>query len=714
LEAEPCAACKESAFPEASAALDALGFPPDQYRLLLAWTETAPANRALSILGYHVEETETGYLFDVYTDSQGRLLDELQISELGVRAKNWVLRATETLSELSQNKRAVCRPPLMSRGIQMGLAATQTIELPSLDLESIEREDIKARTTGPKSAMRIGVFQPLPQPIEMSDAQSSHGTWMPVPGGQILSVSIQSPQAQGLRIHFAEFQIPQGGQATIYNAANPSEVYDVPSVDTADVWSPTCFSEIVVIEIFVPENAHGLRVVVDQIAHIYRGFSQLPWGKDAGSCNLDVSCYPEWAATARGVGGIGTIGASGVLWCTGALVVDTDPATQIPYFLTAHHCVGSQAKASTIEVYWLYQTAQCDDSAPDPASVPRTTGGADFLAGSGGSGTTGGGNDFALLRLRQAVPDDLTYIGWSTVAPPVGTPVTVVHHPSGDFKRISFGALTDNLNPHNDLYHEAMYSAGTTEPGSSGSPLMKSATQQIIGQLWGGAASCLHPELSDYYGRFDVTFPLVRGFLDTASVPAVVDFSMDAYAVNEAQTDAVITVVLDRPPAETVSVDYMTTAQTAVPGVDYEDRSGTLVFESTQQSKTFLVPVYANLDITEDRTVALTLLNAVGCELGTGNNPALLTIRDMSLFEMDAVTVPFFEETDRQNFVTMPIKLRAQIAEPAIRATPEGKTGSLRNGLFGFFQSSQGFGDGRNNFRQSPFSVGFSDIDSRR
>jgi hypothetical protein len=38
--------------------------------------------------------------------------------------------------------------------------------------------------------------------------------------------------------------------------------------------------------------------------------------------------------------------------CTGTLLNDGDPTTHIPYFLTAHHCVPDQVRASSIETYW--------------------------------------------------------------------------------------------------------------------------------------------------------------------------------------------------------------------------------------------------------------------------------------------------------------------------------------------------------------------------
>ena len=58
---------------------------------------------------------------------------------------------------------------------------------------------------------------------------------------------------------------------------------------------------------------------------------------------------------------------------------------------------------------------------------------------------------------------------------------------------------------------------GTTEPGSSGSPLFD-ANHRVIGQLHGGGAACGN-DLSDYYGRFHTSYKEAnfKKFLDSAN-----------------------------------------------------------------------------------------------------------------------------------------------------------------------------------------------------
>jgi hypothetical protein len=170
-----------------------------------------------------------------------------------------------------------------------------------------------------------------------------------------------------------------------------------------------------------------------------------------------------------------------------------------------------------MEVYWLYQTSACNGSPPGASQVPRTTGGADYLAG---TSVRSPGSDFALLRLRRDPPAGLTYLGFDTGLVGVGTGVVCIHHPSGDYKRISFASTVNSGRPGSGehvqplaRFHEVVWQAGTTESGSSGSPLLLTGTQRIVGQLWGGYAACSEPDEPDYFGRFDVTYPLVESWL---------------------------------------------------------------------------------------------------------------------------------------------------------------------------------------------------------
>jgi hypothetical protein len=128
--------------------------------------------------------------------------------------------------------------------------------------------------------------------------------------------------------------------------------------------------------------------------------------------------------------------------------------------------------------------------------------------------TSSAGSDVALLQLNTTPPASYAvyYSGWdkSGTAPQHST---VIHHPSGDIKKISFDddpATTGNFGGA-QCWHIAMWDDGTTEPGSSGSALWNE-DHHIIGQLYGGEAWC-GGNVNDYFGRFDVSYPLLDGWL---------------------------------------------------------------------------------------------------------------------------------------------------------------------------------------------------------
>jgi len=637
---EPCATCGETPFPDGVAFLNSQGFPPNGFKVLMAWNETAPADLTQVVYGYHVLPMDGSPAFDLYSDVSGQFIDEARLAKLGIKPKNWDLRPREAPSETPRAKAAAKPQPPVPVGVTNAVRPAATVDMPAIDMNKVLSEDDTGASLPQKGVVRIGVFQDLTMPIAIASGVQSVGEWRTLPNDTHLwSVTINSPDAKGVRIHFSELHLPQGGQVLVYNALDPKECYGpyvAPYPGESDIWSATCFSEAVAVECSVPSavSESDVDLKIDRAIYVYRGFESLQWAKSAaGSCNLDVTCYNEWDATARGVGGIGSVGSTGYLWCTGSLLVDTNPATNVPYFLAAHHCVGGQSGsrgASSIEVYWLYQTPTCNGTPPSPATVPRTTGGADYLAGSGGTGYDGGGNDFTLLRLRNTPPTGLTYLGWSTVAHPLGTAVTCIHHPWGDFKRIAFANLTAGDNDYPDLFHKVTYSAGTTEPGSSGSPLMLSSTAQIIGQLWGGTASCSLLLGPDYYGRFDVTFPVVKSYLDPVSAAPTVDFSASDYTESEGAGAVEVTVHLNvGPGSPQAEVTYATSNGTAEADADYQATSGTLTFEGTQQSQTFTVTIYDDTHKESDETIVLTLSNPVGCTLaGANNNPAVITIQD--------------------------------------------------------------------------------------
>lgn len=128
-------------------------------------------------------------------------------------------------------------------------------------------------------------------------------------------------------------------------------------------------------------------------------------------------------------------------------------------------------------------------------------------------------------------------------------PIVGIHHPSGDSKKISFfynGSLPktcwSECEPDGyDHWKIPRWDEGTTEPGSSGSPLFD-ADKRIVGQLHGGAASCYMKDGYDAYGGLFASFqtpPKIKDrlatYLDPESTGTKV---MDGYSLKVAKRES--------------------------------------------------------------------------------------------------------------------------------------------------------------------------------
>ncbi|MFM1921815.1 MAG: hypothetical protein RLZZ303_3449 [Candidatus Hydrogenedentota bacterium] len=587
----------------------------------LRWEERLPS-------GVFVEglcQTGPDGLPVVHYFKDGMLLSEADARALGIVEKTWNVIANVPAAMPSQPDKSLPTSPVprLSKGAKLNrLDAT-----PDRAALAKYREDAVADAE--KGLLRTGMFSSLETPFVLDDSAAQPRSWQRVDGGRVFGVEIVSAGAVGIRVEFSAMVLPPGASVVLYDVGGNTVFgpYDAMPSDTATLWSPTVPGDSVVVEVFVPEGGatKDLILQVQRVVHQYYDPADL-MKANAGNCNLDVTCYPAWAATALGVGGLGVIGSTGSLFCTGTLLNDEDPCTDEPYLLTARHCVGGQTAASTLEFYWEYQTPSCNGTPPSPSVVPRTTGGADYLAGMGGTGQSGGGNDFSLLLMRNDPPANLTRVGFSSAVQSLGTDVTCVHHPRGDYKRISFGDLTSTSNPHQAFYHEVIWNDGTTEPGSSGSPMLLTATQQIIGQLWGGGASCSNLSAPDYYGRFDITYPIIAGTIG----PNTVAFDAATFEATEDSGIALLELRLTKPaPAGGIAVQCTVTSGTAMPGNDYEHSSPVAQFNQGDTLAVVSVPLVNDSQTEPDQTFTVTLENPGGCaQLASINTTAVVTIID--------------------------------------------------------------------------------------
>ena len=114
----------------------------------------------------------------------------------------------------------------------------------------------------------------------------------------------------------------------------------------------------------------------------------------------------------------------------------------------------------------------------------------------------------------------------------------------------------------------------------------------------------------------------------TATILAndTIGFQYSTYTVVEYEPLGVVTVVLNAPSADTVTVNYATSNGTATAGSDYTAASGTLTFAPGETSKSFSVAITDDSTAETSETINLTLSSATKAALGQAT--AVLTIVD--------------------------------------------------------------------------------------
>lgn len=410
--------------------------------------------------------------------------------------------------------------------------------LPRLQLPELNTAKLPAPKND-KGPRQIGIVRTLPE-SDLRRFDANNSDWLRSDDGRhLLGLIIESPRALALRLGLRVERLPPGAvlrfgsvgpdapAPMIVVARDVLELLGInhaaaPQDPTANIyWSPLIEGERIAFELELPAGVEPSAVEVEllQLSHFYSAW--LPQGDRlakldlglAGSCHNDVMCSSAdlqqlGESTAKITFQEG--GASFV--CSGNLLNDQDPSAGF-HFLTANHCVQDQLVASTIEFQWLLRSSACSSATRDPGHV-RQTGGALMLS------TLGGNFDTTLLRLNQAPPEGVSAAGWDARLPTTGESLVGIHHPSGDWQKISFGSAGVYVDCQDDgqffsclpsgagHFFEVNWSNGVIEGGSSGSGIF-SAEDRLLGVLSSGNSTCSDPSQPAAYASFADAY--VRG-----------------------------------------------------------------------------------------------------------------------------------------------------------------------------------------------------------
>lgn len=365
--------------------------------------------------------------------------------------------------------------------------------------------------------------------------------WLPLKqGGAVARLQVTSPDALGLRVgvdvralhphvelRFAGSDEPQRVVAAV-TAAQASQRIGISGL----YWTPSTDGATQIIEIYRPAHVTTLQARMDasQVSHLLTNSrSDFKLAKalgDSGTCNVNAVCRADelgapYVQVKNAVArmqfvDIGDDGQTGTFTCSGTLVNDTVPSTQVPYFFSASHCISGQTAATTLNTFWRYESATCNGTTSQP--IVQLSGGAAYLF----ADTV---TDALLLRLNEPAPAGAEFAGWDASRMPGDTPVVGIHHPSGDLKKVSLGtSFSSSTYPGRNIV--GWYS-GTTEGGSSGSGIFTTYTDgsyRLRGGLWGGSATCANSTSinnqgnRDAYSRLDLIFPQIQQWLASEPV----------------------------------------------------------------------------------------------------------------------------------------------------------------------------------------------------
>lgn len=394
------------------------------------------------------------------------------------------------------------------------------VHLPALDFKAIIQQD-SINDLDKSMPWRYGIERTVDLDME------NGGLWTDLPnGGKIWQAVIQSEGALNLSVNFEDFFLPAGSRLQLFN----KEHTDITSTfsgkqNREERQLGTWFVEgdVIWIEYYQPPRTQvSPRLHINSVIHGYRmgRLNALVNGErgfdEAGDCNYDVNCpigddFDQKKDLLKKAVALLNLG-NGHL-CSAALI-NNALNDKTPYLLTANHCLEDSNPALwSVRFNWVSPTPVCGRSeSSGDLNTNFTISGATLKANSDLS-------DFALVQLIDPIPEswDVAFAGWdnSDTDPlfEVG-----IHHPNGDIMKIcrdDSGAQKVDANGTQvwligggEHGTGNGWEIGTTESGSSGSPLFNEHGK-IIGQLYAGESGCIGMENNqqyDIYGRFGISW----------------------------------------------------------------------------------------------------------------------------------------------------------------------------------------------------------------
>jgi hypothetical protein len=330
-------------------------------------------------------------------------------------------------------------------------------------------------------------------------------------GGTMWQYRINSEAGKSVQVIFKKYLVPEDAELYLYNdgyvnvsgAFTKSNMTENLMFVTGDIPG-----NHVIIEYYEPAGvSFGGEVVIGWIGQSYIDIFPVKSRNEDAKGFIAVNCDEgkDWQNQKHSVCKYSFNDGRYSYLCSGALINNTKN-DGTPYFLTANHCVNTEAEAGTVTAYFNYEDASCVVTS---RYTEQTLTGASLK-------TMGESSDFTLIRFNDQVPSlyQPYFAGWD-IRGTAPLKTVCIHHPDGNKKKISIDndpaiSYEDTISWEGGSvtpagsHWEVTFDDGATYSGSSGGPLFNE-DKRITGQLHGGRTK-------DYFGKLSYSWEHLNNF----------------------------------------------------------------------------------------------------------------------------------------------------------------------------------------------------------
>jgi lysyl endopeptidase len=374
-----------------------------------------------------------------------------------------------------------------------------------VEISQEDRDELAAPPDIGHEPLRVGVVKPVPGSVgkPFGNGFNAGVVETGADGGFVWALTVISPEAQAIRLHLSDFSLPD--HTEMYLLGDSGQAHGpytgAGRNGDGDFWTRSIVGEsgqlILRYTGTTPEaDQRRMSFVIEDLGHIRGRRPPRPqteshdsWPcSDNAECLVDVNCTNTGPAAPAedAVAKMEWIRGPFIYSCTGGLLNDTDASSQIPYFLTANHCLDKSN--SSLETFFHYTTDSCDGTCPDS----QVTGGTPPDASTVGYTVVASGRkgDYTLGTLDEAPPGGAVFLGWNNTSVAFSNGVSLYRISNPNFgPQVYSQHDVDSDSPTCTGWPrgERIYSVdqtGATMGGSSGSPVVNSAGE-VVGQLSG-------------------------------------------------------------------------------------------------------------------------------------------------------------------------------------------------------------------------------------